>query len=121
MTPEGRVKQLIKAWMERLGMWSFQPVSNGMGAHGIPDRIGCLPLTVTPEMVGKTIGVFVAVEAKAPGKKHNTSPLQRAQIAAISKAHGFVVVADCADDLTKFQEDIYDCQRGKQGAGIQAA
>lgn len=33
------------------------------------DLIGIWPLVVTPEMVGRTLGVFFAVEVKAPGWK----------------------------------------------------
>ena len=33
------------------------------------DLIGIMPVTVTPQHVGKTLGVFLAVEMKAPGWK----------------------------------------------------
>ena len=34
---------------------------------GSSDLIGFMPVTVTPDMVGKQIALFLAVEAKAPG------------------------------------------------------
>lgn len=37
------------------------------------DLIGIWPLVVTPEMVGRTLGVFFAVEVKAPGWKFRDS------------------------------------------------
>jgi hypothetical protein len=37
------------------------------------DLIGIHPVTITPEMVGQTIGVFFAVEVKAPGWKFRES------------------------------------------------
>ena len=41
-----------------------------MGAPaGTSDIIGCKTITITPEMVGKKIGIFAAVEVKRPGEK----------------------------------------------------
>ncbi len=33
------------------------------------DRIAIMPVTITPEMVGKTVGIFMAVEMKKEGWK----------------------------------------------------
>lgn len=38
-------------------------VSYGL-ANGAPDLVGWVPVTVTPEMVGTTVAVFVGIEAK---------------------------------------------------------
>lgn len=35
--------------------------------EGSSDVIGLVPVTITPDMVGKTVAVFMAVEVKAPG------------------------------------------------------
>lgn len=37
------------------------------------DLIGIWPVTVTPDMVGRTLGLFFAVEVKAPGWKFRES------------------------------------------------
>ena len=66
MTPESKVKKKVKAWLYKTfpSVFEFMPVSNGMGKHGIPDHIACVPVVITDEMVGETIGVFVGIEAK---------------------------------------------------------
>ena len=35
----------------------------------MPDYICCIPVVITQDMVGKTVGVFAAIEAKAPGRR----------------------------------------------------
>ena len=49
--------------------------------EGSSDLIGYLPTKITPEMVGTTVAVFVAAEAKAMGG--NTNKNQRAYIDAV--------------------------------------
>jgi len=80
-TPEGRVKDRIKKWIkqEYPDAWHFLPVSRGYGIHVIPDFICCMPIKITPAMVGMTIGAFVGIEAKtATGvvSKHQSQRLQ---------------------------------------------
>jgi hypothetical protein len=91
MTPEGKVKLDIKRWLKAHGYWWFTPVSNGMGKHGIPDFVGCKPVVVTPQMVGKTIGVFYGIEAKAPGGRVSVHQVDR--ITEINATGGIAFVA----------------------------
>jgi len=44
------------------------PVQTGFGKSGVPDHLFCVPIEITPEMVGETYGMFVAVEAKRSKK-----------------------------------------------------
>jgi hypothetical protein len=82
-TPEGRVKDVIKAYLRSLpNCWFFMPAAHGYGVNGIPDIVGCYK------------GVFFAIEVKAPGKINQTTPLQRMQINEINQAHGWACVAD---------------------------
>jgi hypothetical protein len=99
MTPEGRVKEAAKRLLKKLGIWFFMPVQTGRGVGGVPDFVCCVPVVVTQDMVGQTIGVFVAPEAKAPGKRGNLSDLQQRQIAAIHKAGGVAFAFDNAEQL----------------------
>lgn len=61
----------------------------GMGKAGVPDIIGCYPLTITPDMVGMRVGVFVGVEVKREGKEPTV--LQENRIADIQQAGGFAI------------------------------
>lgn len=87
-TPEGKVKTKFKTWVKKHlpEAWYFLPVSRGYGTHGIPDFVMCIPKKITQDMVGKTIGVFVGVETKAPGGK--ASAHQDARAIEILQAWG---------------------------------
>lgn len=101
--PEPVVKDMVKAWYDARGAWSFAPVSNGMGKHGIHDRVGCVPITITPDMVGKRIGAFVSVEAKSTGrrgeKNRGMSKNQYENMVEILVAGGASTVCDGEEDL----------------------
>lgn len=99
-TPEGKVKAAVRKKLKELGYWYYFPVQNGFGSVGIPDVVGCKPVKITPEMVGTTIGVFFAVETKAPGKLKNTTPNQRKNIDAINACFGH---AEVVDDAAKME------------------
>lgn len=79
MTPEGRVKKLVKAELSKLGdqCWRFMPVQTGFGVPSL-DFMLCIN------------GWFVAIETKAPGKK--LTPLQEGTKAAMETAGGIVLV-----------------------------
>ena len=101
---ENDVKALVKQWFADRGGWSYAPIQNGMGEHGIPDRVGCIPVTVTPEMVGKRIGLFVSIEAKAPGRRgelrEGMSKHQQLKLKAIREAGGLSIRCDGYEDLS---------------------
>lgn len=45
-----------------------RPFDTGL-PPGFSDTFGALPVTITPDMVGKTIAQFVALEVKQPGER----------------------------------------------------
>jgi hypothetical protein len=90
MTPEGKVKAAIKRKLIEHGIWFYMPIQNGMGVTGIPDFICCWD------------GRFLAIEAKAPGKRANLSANQERVIAMIGVAGGIAMVIDDAVMLGYF-------------------
>ena len=113
---ENDVKALVKDWFDARNAWHYAPIQNGLGVHGIPDRVGCLPVKVTQEMVGKWVGLFVAVEAKAPGrrgeKNRGMSTHQYNHGIDINKASGFAIVCDGAEDLDHLNRMLEALQNG---------
>lgn len=130
---ESDVKDGIKDVFKALEAWYYMPVQTGLGVGGIHDFIACVPITVTPEMVGKRIGLFVSVEAKEPGKvaklmkavaagkdtAHlakngvfvSNRSLQTHQADAIHDAAGIALVSDSAAELRKALRAILICLR----------
>jgi hypothetical protein len=100
---ENDVKALVKAWFDGRRSWSYAPIQTGLGVHGIPDRVGCVPVVITQQMVGRTIGLFIAVEAKRPGRRGEKSgggtPAQGNQLRGIIEAGGVGALVDGTNDL----------------------
>lgn len=108
---ENDVKALVKDWYDSLGAWSYAPIQNGLGVHGIHDRIGCVPITITPDMVGKRIGVFVSVESKKPGRRGEPrggmSVHQNNHLIDIRAAGGFAICCDGKEDIAALHQSIF--------------
>lgn len=77
--------------LKKLCAYWHMPVQNGMGSPCL-DFACCVPIVITSDMVGRTVGMYVAIETKAPGKK--PTPRQLATKTAIEAAHGKVLVID---------------------------
>jgi hypothetical protein len=108
---EDDVKALVKEWFKNLAGWSYAPVQNGLGVHGIHDRVGCIPIIVTPEMVGRRIGLFVSIEAKAPGRRNEPrrgmSAHQQNNMEEILDAAGLSICCDGVEDLNCLSADLH--------------
>ena len=75
----------------------------GLGA-GSSDLIGWAPVKITPEMVGKTVAVFLAVEVKRP--KKNPTAEQVEFMDAVKKSGGYAMVARDPDDIDRIKGEI---------------
>lgn len=90
-TPEGKVKAAIKKWLKARGIWFCMPMGTGFGTSGVPDFVCCWN------------GKFLAIEAKAPGKRSNTTSMQDDQIMAIHQAGGAAIVVDDVAQLDQME------------------
>ena len=111
---ENDVKKIVKRVFDDALAWSYAPIQNGMGVHGIPDRVGCVPVRITPEMVGSVVGLFVAVEAKRPGrrgeKNAGATGQQIDQMTGIIDAGGIAMLADGEEDAALLRHELADMQ-----------
>ncbi len=74
-------------------------IKAGLQADGSSDLIGWKTITVTPEMVGSKIAVFVAAEVKTTTGA--VRPEQRKFIEAVNKSGGIAGVVRCENDMKK--------------------
>ena len=81
MTPEGKVKAMVKKGLDQFGRHSykFMPVQTGYGSRTL-DFLICFR------------GWFVSIETKAAGEK--PTPLQYTTIDNMDEANGIVFVVD---------------------------
>jgi hypothetical protein len=93
MTPEGKIKKLVKQTIESYFpvSYRFMPVQNGMGIPGL-DFFYCIH------------GRFVAIETKAPGNKPAARQLQT--FAQIKRAGGLAYVVDSQETLNAVMDDL---------------
>jgi hypothetical protein len=88
-TPESCEKDDICKYLVSQAAWFYRPYMAGFGKSGVPDIVACVPMTITPAMVGMRIGVFVATEVKREGKA--PTKLQETRMKEIREAGGFAV------------------------------
>jgi hypothetical protein len=108
VTPEGRVKKLIKLYLAELKcIRVYSPVQMGYGVVGVPDLVGCRE------------GRLFAIEVKAPGNEGRVTALQRLTLDAIAASGGLTCVATCVQDV----EDMfgYAGPWGDETAGAEPA
>ena len=84
----------VGALQDSRGGW----VTYGL-CKGSPDLVGWRSVTVTPDMVGTRLAVFVGVEAKTD--RGWLSEEQRAFLGALEAAGGIAVVARSTEDLAE--------------------
>jgi hypothetical protein len=108
-TPEGRVKDAVKKWLAERGAYFYMVVPNGFSRAGVPDFLVCLH------------GRFVGIETKAPGKRRNTTALQKRELAWIETSGGVSLVVDDVSQLDTYFGDTHGRQAESQKAAASAA
>lgn len=73
-----------------------RPIRYGVCNPGGSDLIGWTPVTITADMVGKTLAVFTACEVKTPTGKPSSDQLNF--IAQVLRAGGFAGIARSSSD-----------------------
>lgn len=96
--PEAKVKDKIKTYLASIGAYHFWPVQTGLGASTV-DCLACVPITITPDMVGRKIGAFVAIEVKRPDTRPEPTPRQEAVLRQVAAAYGGISVAYEVEDV----------------------
>ena len=86
-TPEGKVKEKVKAILKRRGVWYCMPRGQTYGRAGIPDFLCCHK------------GRFIAIETKAGRGK--ATPLQMRELKDLFRHQGIVLIVreDGMDEL----------------------
>jgi hypothetical protein len=79
-----------------------RPVTFGL-AVGSADLIGWRTVTVTPEMVGTQVAVFLSIEVKTPTGR--LRPEQRQWLEAVQAAGGIAGVARSVEDAARLTGD----------------
>lgn len=85
MTPEGKVKAKVRAYLKSIGAYVFSPVQQGLGVSTL-DLLCCID------------GLFFAIEVKRPGGK--PTPRQLTVMDEIEKAGGVAVWGDSLEVIT---------------------
>lgn len=101
---EAAIQQQIRLALSRAGVVAFRnnigsymdpktgrPIKYGVCNPGGSDLLGWTPVVITPDMVGRTVAVFTAVEVKAPAGRATEAQLNF--IAQVLKAGGFAGIA----------------------------
>lgn len=117
--------KLVTPMLDKEYAWHYAPIQTGMGEHGIPDRIACVPVLVTADMVGTTVGLFVAIEAKRPGRRHElrggASPAQVNQLHGILDAGGLAMLVDSEEDLEHLHRALAALRTGNGSKYVRTA
>lgn len=90
-------------WRNARGFDNQRKVTYGLGPDGASDEIGFHSVEITPDMVGKKVAIFTAIEIKKPNAKTNKERLKKQKefVATIRNRGGISGFATCPEDIPK--------------------
>jgi hypothetical protein len=95
---ERKVKEAVKTVLKGWGCYQFWPIkTSSMGATTV-DCLACIPVKITKEMVGTTLGVFVAIETKRTKISEPTKP-QEHILEQVMEAGGGAALIHTVNDM----------------------
>jgi Archaeal holliday junction resolvase (hjc) len=98
MTPEAKTKKKVRALLDEVMVYHFNPFGGGYGRAGIPDIIACVN------------GYFLAIECKAG--KGKTTALQDRELENIRAAGGVtLVIYDTEEDISRLCKVLWALSR----------
>jgi len=80
-----------------------------IGVKGVSDLIGITPYTITPEDVGRTVGIFTALEVKKP-KGGRASDEQKSFLRTVNRLGGIGAVVKSAADAESVVTEMWKCE-----------
>ena len=95
------VGRVVNRTPQSITLADWRPLHAGL-TKGSSDLIGWHTVEITPDMVGKRIAVFTAIEVK--GKNGRPSPEQIAFINAVNEFGGSAGIATTPEDAQKIIE-----------------
>lgn len=98
MTPEAKVKKVVRRLLDDIGAYYVMPVTGGYGSQGAPDFLVC------------HCGKFIGIETKAG--KGKTTLLQELNLQKIRDAKGIAMVV-YESDIDALKECLYNIEIGE--------
>jgi len=103
---ESDVQKKIIDFFHSIGAYTIKVIKANKA--GVTDIVACVPIKITQDMVGKTIGVFVGAEVKRDEEARRISdkkqPLQNRNIKQIKRAGGLAAKVISVEEVEDMLE-----------------
>jgi ribosomal protein S19 len=113
----GACKIGFRLWRNNRGMFltldGKRKVRAGLEADKSGDLIGLLQVTITPEMVGRTLAVFSSIEVKPDGWKAPKNQHERDQAEFVGKVKKMGGFACLTPDINILQKEVANFIKAK--------